>query len=150
LLNLLDTPPLLASVPAIKLSVETKDGAIPTAIQRSRRRARSCIIAARLAARRILIANSSKGRLGEHKANLLAAVLVSRFDPDLYSNLGNKEICAKILAAGRHTDPFLAKTNPPAGARYGRGCNIIRRSRERYATPRKVVEDKISRWIRSS
>jgi hypothetical protein len=34
LLNLLDTPPLLASVPAIKLGVEGKQGAIPTAIQR--------------------------------------------------------------------------------------------------------------------
>jgi hypothetical protein len=89
-------------------------------------------------------------RVGESDARILSREFGEGFDPGLYSNLANGEVCAKILADGRHSDPFLAKTNPPTGARYGKGYNLIRRSRERYTTPRSVVEDKIGRWMRSS
>jgi hypothetical protein len=89
-------------------------------------------------------------RVGESDAEVLSREFGGGFDPGLFSDLANAEICAKILAGGRHSDPFLAKTYPPTGRRYGRGYNLVRRSRERYATPREVVEDRIRRWMRSS
>ena len=54
---------------------------------------------------------------------------------------------AKLLAGGHHGDPFLGITLPPTGKRHGRGANLLRRSRERYAASRAAVEDKIRRWI---
>ena len=38
-------------------------------------------------------------------------------------------------------------TAPPEMKRYGRSDYLIQRSRERYATPRQIVEDKIARWM---
>jgi hypothetical protein len=88
-------------------------------------------------------------RVGESDAAVLSREFGGGFDPALFSNLSNGEICVKLLQDGHHGDPFLAKTNPPTGKRYGRKYNLIRRSRERYATPREVVEAKIHRWLRS-
>jgi hypothetical protein len=53
----------------------------------------------------------------------------------------------KLLDHGEQREPFLAKTAAPSAHRYGRRENLIRRSRERYATSREIVEDKIARWI---
>ncbi len=44
-------------------------------------------------------------------------------------------------------ESFYATTLPPVANRVGRRVNLIRRSREKYSTPRGVVEDKIYRWI---
>lgn len=88
-------------------------------------------------------------RVGEADAAALSREFGGGFDPSLFSNLSNGEVCAKLLEHGRHSDPFLAKTDPPRGKLYGRKYNIIRRSRERFATSREVVEAKIHRWMRS-
>jgi hypothetical protein len=69
------------------------------------------------------------------------------YDPALFSNLANGEIVGKFLNQGNHGDPFLGRTHPPIGKRYGRGEDIIRISREKYATPRSIVESKIERWM---
>jgi hypothetical protein len=53
----------------------------------------------------------------------------------------------KLLANGEHGDPFNGVTLPPEAKRYGRKEKLIRRAREKYATPRKVVEEKIERWM---
>jgi hypothetical protein len=86
-------------------------------------------------------------RVGESDATVLSREFGSGFDPRLFSNLANTEVCVKLLEHGNQLDPFLARTWPPIGKRYGTRENIIRRSRERYATPRAVVEDKIRRWM---
>ncbi len=188
--------------------------------------------------RRILIANLSKGKLGEDKANLLGAMLVSKFqlaamsrtdtseaqredfhlyidefqnfstdafisilsearkyrlcltlshqymdqlreeirdaalgnagtiisfrignrdaqvlEPELgftarrLSNLANRQICVKLLDGGDYGEPFVGQTMPPTATRHGRRENMIRRSREKYGTPRARIEDKIHRWM---
>ena len=88
-------------------------------------------------------------RVGEADAAVLSREFGGGFDSSLFSNLSNGEVCAKLLKNGRHSDSFLAKTHPPTGRRYGGKYNLIRRSRERYATPREVVEAKIHRWMRT-
>ncbi len=188
--------------------------------------------------RRILIANLSKGKLGEDKANLLGAMLVSKFqlaamsradtseadreDFHLYidefqnfstdafisilsearkyrlcltlshqyldqlreeirdavlgnagtilafrvgnrdaqifetelafsarhlGNLANRQVCVKLLQGGDYGETFVGNTLAPISARTGRGENMIRRSREKYGTPRARIEDKIERWM---
>jgi len=88
-------------------------------------------------------------RVGESNAHLLSREFGDIYHPSTFSSLGNFEVCVKLLSDGQHYQPFLAKTLPSIGTRYGRAQNLVRRSRERYATPRRIVEDKINRWIRN-
>ena len=43
--------------------------------------------------------------------------------------------------------PFIASLPPPDDFHAKRRDTIIRRSRERFSTPRVVIEDKITRWM---
>lgn len=87
-------------------------------------------------------------RVGETDAAVLSREFGGHFDPSLYSTLDNHHVCVKLLASGRYGDAFLGKTLPPLDTHYGRGENVIRRSRQRYAAPRAAVEDRIHRWLR--
>jgi hypothetical protein len=51
------------------------------------------------------------------------------------------------LQHGEELEPFTGKTFPPQWKRHDRTETIIARSRERYTTPRRVVEEKIRRWM---
>lgn len=86
-------------------------------------------------------------RVGESDAAALAREFGGDFQPNHFTDLENFEVCVKLLDGGVQRAPFLGKTHPPAGQGYGRGNNIRRRSREKYAVPRAVVEDKIRRWM---
>lgn len=88
-------------------------------------------------------------RVGEADATILSREFGGGFDSSLFSDLANFEVFAKVLQNGRHGDPFLAKTDPPTGKRYGNSYNLIHHSREWHATPRSLVEDRIRRWMRS-
>lgn len=88
-------------------------------------------------------------RVSESNSEVLSREFGGAYLPSTFSSLGNYRICAKLLSGGQHGEAFLGTTLPPVGERYGRAENLIRRSRERYATPRSVVEDKIRRWMRS-
>jgi hypothetical protein len=55
-----------------------------------------------------------------------------------------------LLEDGMNKTPFLAKMLPPLENRIGRKGKLIARSRERFSTPRAVVEDKINRWMSSA
>ncbi len=87
-------------------------------------------------------------RVSETNGEILSREFGRTYLPSTFSSLGNYEICAKTLVGGQHSDPFLGTTLPASGKHYGGGQNIQRRSRERYAANRAVVEDKIRRWIR--
>jgi hypothetical protein len=54
----------------------------------------------------------------------------------------------KLLIDGMPSQPFSAATLPPIseGTEEGRKEKVIRFSRERFAKPREMVEDKIMRW----
>jgi hypothetical protein len=88
-------------------------------------------------------------RVGESDAAVLAREFGGDLSPSLFSGLDNFAIVTKLLQDGIQADPFLGKTERFAGGGYGRGQNIIARSRQRYSTPRAKVEDRITRWLQS-
>jgi len=86
-------------------------------------------------------------RVGERDALALAREFGHGYNPGAFSGLGNHEVIAKLLEHGEHAEPFVGRTMPPLMLGHGRRGNIIRRSREKYATPRHVVEGKLERWL---
>jgi hypothetical protein len=87
-------------------------------------------------------------RVGHRDAKVLEQAFGETWRASQFTGLGNYEVCAKLLADGQDGEPFLGKTLPPIGERHDRRGKIIRRSRQKYATHRKIVEDKIKRWLR--
>lgn len=59
------------------------------------------------------------------------------------------EIYLKLCIDGKTSDPFSAKTLPPTTRSHNCASKVIAQSRERYTTPRSVVEDQILRWKQS-
>jgi hypothetical protein len=86
-------------------------------------------------------------RVGHRDAKQLELAFGETYRASQLTSLGNHEVCAKLLADGQDCEPFLGKTLPPLGERHGRRETIIRRSREKYARPRKTVENRIRRWL---
>lgn len=95
------------------------------------------------------VGNLVSFRVGDADAKLLEREF-GGYSAATLSSLGNFEICARLLDGGEQREAFLGRTVAPALARCGRRDKIIRRSRQRYATPRRVVEDKIGRWLADS
>jgi hypothetical protein len=87
-------------------------------------------------------------RVGESDAHLLAHEYGRSYNSDQFSSLGNFEVMVKLLSQGRHGDPFWGRTLAPISLRSGRRTSVIRRSREKYASRKHVVEEKIARWMR--
>jgi hypothetical protein len=87
-------------------------------------------------------------RVGHRDAKVLEQAFGETWRAGQFTGLGNYEVCAKLLADGQDGEPFLGKTLPPLGERHARRERIVRRSREKYATHRRVVEDRIKRWLR--
>jgi hypothetical protein len=56
-------------------------------------------------------------------------------------------VYAKLLTNGQDGEPFMGKTLPPVIRNFGHRNTIIRRSREKYSTPRAIIEERIKRWI---
>jgi hypothetical protein len=88
-------------------------------------------------------------RVGANDARLLEREFGYAFPASQFTDLANHEVLVKLLVHGENREPFRGRTLPPQGHIYGRGEKLIRASRERYGTPRHVVEDKISRWMRA-
>jgi hypothetical protein len=86
-------------------------------------------------------------RVGERDAHVLAREFGNTYGAEHFTDLGNHEICVKLLQHGDEREPFTGTTFPPQWKRHGRTETIIARSRERYTTPRAVVEEKIGRWM---
>lgn len=79
-----------------------------------------------------------------------AEALEKEFDPyfllnDLV-NLGKYDVYMKLMIDGISSQPFSATGLAPLSGESGNREKIINVSRERYATARAIVEDKISRW----
>jgi hypothetical protein len=86
-------------------------------------------------------------RVGESDAEVLAKEFGSEYAPAQFTDLANHEIRAKLLHHGEYGEPFLAKTFPPIATVHGHRNNLMKRSRQRFATRRDVVEEKIRRWL---
>lgn len=86
-------------------------------------------------------------RIGHEDAKAIASAYGDSPIASQFVSLSNGEVYAKLLSRGQDTESFLGRTLPPTGTRYGRRETIIRRSREKYATQRANVEEKIKRWL---
>jgi type IV secretory pathway TraG/TraD family ATPase VirD4 len=87
-------------------------------------------------------------RVGSLDAKILEREFGGAYTANQFTELGNHEVCVKMLAHGEHQEPFRGKTWLPLELHYGRRETIIRRSREKYGTKRNIIEGKIKRWIR--
>jgi hypothetical protein len=86
-------------------------------------------------------------RVGQSDAQVLAREFDEEFVPQQLTSLANYEVCVRTLEQGEQVVPFMASMMGPLDLSYGRRENLIRRSREKYATPRHVVEKRIRRWL---
>jgi len=87
-------------------------------------------------------------RTGAADAERLALEFAPFFTEEDLVNLPAFAIYLKLMIDGVSSDPFSADTLPPLFGEYrtDSGAKVIQVSRERYANPRAVVEDKINRW----
>lgn len=88
-------------------------------------------------------------RIGYADAEIMEKEFGREFSASGLADLDRYEVVVKLLQDGTNLTPFRATMLPPLQNRTGRKENLILRSRERFATPRAVVEDKINRWIAS-
>lgn len=86
-------------------------------------------------------------RVGQRDAELLEKEFSGEYSARQFVDLENHQVCVKILEYGRHGNSFLARTLPIWGFRHGHAERIVNRSREKYGTPRKIIEGRIRRWI---
>jgi hypothetical protein len=83
-------------------------------------------------------------RVSEADAQVLERQFGSKFNRAHFTGLENYELCARLL----NQDPFLAKSSPPLDTSRRRRQIILRQSQKKYCTPKKVVEEKIERWLK--
>ncbi len=87
-------------------------------------------------------------RVGSADAEFLATEFAPYFTEEDLVNLTKYDAYLKLMIDGVASSPFSATTLPPLGGIHltKNKEKVIAVSRERYARPREVVEDKISRW----
>ena len=86
-------------------------------------------------------------RIGSGDAELLEKEFGKTFPATALADLDRYEAAVKLLEDGTNTTPFRAKMLPPVRNPVGRRDKLIAKSRERFATRRTVVEEKLSRWM---
>ena len=87
-------------------------------------------------------------RVGNADAELLAREFHPHFSAEDLISLERYRICLRLMIDGEASRPFSASSLPPMRRQYvGKGENIRERSRQKYARPRAVIEDKIERWL---
>jgi len=87
-------------------------------------------------------------RVGSADAEFLATEFAPYFTEEDLVNLTKFDVYMKLMIDGVASNPFSASTLPPLGEENltSNRQKVIDVSRERYAKPREVVEDKITRW----
>jgi len=86
-------------------------------------------------------------RVGAFDAELLEKEFLPEFTMNDLVNLGFASVYLKLMIDGVASRPFSAATLPPQPVpEKSYKEKIIKVSRERYGTPRHIVEEKISRW----
>lgn len=90
-------------------------------------------------------------RVGAEDAEFLEKEFTPEFLAIDFVNLGKYNIYAKLMIDGVSGRPFSAETMPPpmplfASLEESNQDEIIRQTRQYYATPRYNVEDEISKW----
>ena len=86
-------------------------------------------------------------RVGAEDAEFLEREFIPDFIAEDLVNLAKYNIYLKLMIDGVAGRPFSAETlSPFLESEKSNKEKIIRASRQRYGTPRKIVEEKISRW----
>ncbi len=85
-------------------------------------------------------------RVGSTDAEILGKEFAPIFTEEDLINLPKYNVYLKLMIDGVASRPFSAITLPPIGRPTGSLEKVVRVSRERYATPRDQIEDKIMRW----
>ncbi len=86
-------------------------------------------------------------RVGAEDAEYLEKEFAPEFTATDLVNLGKYNIYLKLMIDGLAGRPFSAETLPPfSRPEESFKEKIIKVSRERYGTPRKIVEEKIAKW----
>ena len=86
-------------------------------------------------------------RVGAEDAEYLEKEFAPEFTAEDLVNLGKYSVYLKLMIDGLAGRPFSAETLAPfEKLEISNKEKIINVSRERYGTPRKIVEEKISRW----
>jgi len=85
--------------------------------------------------------------VGSADATVLSQEFGGDFAPNQFTELKRFEVFAKMLEEGNSGVPMRGITLPPLDVAFGRRETLIRRSREKYASSKTIVEDKIRRWL---
>lgn len=86
-------------------------------------------------------------RVGAEDAEFLEREFAPEFDANDLVNLSKYKIYLRLMIDGVASRPFSANTLPPVEKPESSNReSIIKTTREKYATPREEVEDKIARW----
>lgn len=87
-------------------------------------------------------------RIGAADAEVLQPEFAPTFNEEDLVNLPKYEMYLKLMIDGIATQPFSARGLPPLTREEETGNvdKVNKVCRERYARPRKIVEDKITRW----
>jgi len=86
-------------------------------------------------------------RIGHTDAEVMEKEFGKTFSVNMLADLQRHEAVVKLLEDGDNRMPFLAKMFPPLVFQVGRKQRLIARSRERFATPRAEIEEKLKRWM---
>ncbi|MBP9747345.1 type IV secretion system DNA-binding domain-containing protein [Patescibacteria group bacterium] len=85
-------------------------------------------------------------RVGPTDAEMLETEFAPTFTPEDLVNLAKFQMYLKLMVDGVSTQPFSANTLPPIAQRTQSEEKVLKVSRERYAEPRHVIEQKILKW----
>lgn len=86
-------------------------------------------------------------RIGADDAEFLEKEFEPAYTLNDLVNLTKFNVYLKLMINGVASNPFSAVTLPPIAEPTGNQDKVIDISRERYATPRITVEQKISKWL---
>ncbi|HJV32422.1 MAG TPA: type IV secretion system DNA-binding domain-containing protein, partial [Patescibacteria group bacterium] len=85
-------------------------------------------------------------RVGAADAAYMENEFMPRFTPEDLVNLTKFQIYLKLMIDGASSEPFSANTLAPIAQRTNSTEKVVKVSRERYASKRSTVEEKVIRW----
>jgi CxxC-x17-CxxC domain-containing protein len=85
-------------------------------------------------------------RVGAKDAEFMENEFMPTFTIQDLVNLTKFQVYLKLMIDGVSSNPFSANTLPPYADETGNEDKVIRVSRERYAVPRAIIEEKVIKW----
>jgi hypothetical protein len=86
-------------------------------------------------------------RVGYEDAEALREEFARTYIAEQFLDLKRYEVFVRPHRDGEEQPPIRARTLPPIDYGVGRREKLVARSRERFATPRKRVQEKLKRWM---